>query len=182
MTAQLLVPYPGVAGPSGVGVSAAVALVAPAVLRFNFRLTGDLAHVRIPPRGSSARRDRLWERTCFEAFVAHAAAECYVELNFSPSSEWAAYAFDGYRRGMCPLEFARPPTIEIEHEPRSLVVTASVDLPAQGGGGWPWRVGLTAIVADAAGQVSHWALAHPRDKPDFHDAAGWTLRLEENAR
>jgi hypothetical protein len=183
MTVQPLVPYEGAMAPPGIAVSASVTLVAPAVLRLDYRLIGDLARVLVPPAAAGARTDRLWERTCFEAFVGEGAGEHYVELNFSPSTEWAAYSFDGYRRGMRALDLEHPPAIAVERGPRSLVVTASVDLAAPGDAGWrPRRVGLTAIVAGVSGQVSHWALAHPREKPDFHDAAGWTLTLEGMAR
>jgi hypothetical protein len=182
MIVRMLVPYPGAPVPTGIAVTAVAELVGPAVLELGFRLAGDLDLVGLPPLAAGARTDRLWEHTCFEAFVAEAAGERYVELNFSPSTDWAAYSFDGYRRGMRPLGLAHSPAVRVEREPGALVVTARVDLGLQSSAGSPWRVGLTAVVASASGQVSHWALAHPRDEPDFHDAAGWTVTLEGKAR
>jgi hypothetical protein len=181
MTARVLVPYPGASEPPGIAVTAAAELVGPAVLELEFRLEGDLDLVRVPPLAAGARADRLWEKTCFEAFVAEAVGERYIELNFSPSTDWAAYSFDGYRRGMRPVELAQVPLVRVDREPRALVVTVRVDLAAQCGAGWPWRIGLTAVVAAVTGKMSHWALAHPADKPDFHDAAGWTVTLEGKA-
>lgn len=181
MTARTLVPYPGASKPLGIAVTASAELVGPAVLELGYRLAGALDLVGIPPLATGTRAEGLWEHTCFEAFVAEAAGERYVELNFSPSTDWAAYSFVGYRRGMRPVELAQAPVVRVEREPRALVVTARVDLAAQGGAGWPGRVGLTAVVAGVSGEVSHWALAHPRDQPDFHDAAGWTVTLEGKA-
>jgi hypothetical protein len=180
--ARALAAFPGEAGPPGIALTATVGLVGPAALEFRYRLAGDVALVSVPAPARSARAERLWERTCFEAFVAPAAGEPYVELNFSPSTEWAAYAFDGYRRGMRALELASAPVVAVERASRALVVTASVDLASLAGAGWPWRVGLTAVVASAAGQTSHWALLHPAEKPDFHAAAGWPITLEGTVR
>lgn len=177
MSVRTLVPYPGRSSPP-VAATARAALVASTTLRFTFRLMGDMAFVRVPEPARAERTDGLWERTCFEAFVAPAGGERYVELNFSPSSQWAAYVFDSYRRGSRPLEVAVPPVVAVQHAADALVVTASVDLAVLQPAPWPWRVGLTAVVASAAGAVSHWALAHPGPQPDFHDAAGWTLVVE----
>ena len=39
----------------------------------------------------------------------------------------------------------------------------------------PGAVGLSAVIETLDGQLSHWALHHPRaDRPDFHHRAGWT--------
>jgi hypothetical protein len=41
---------------------------------------------------------------------------------------------------------------------------------------------LTAIVETRLGGRAYFALLHARDKPDFHDAAGFTVSLAEGAR
>jgi hypothetical protein len=33
-----------------------------------------------------------------------------------------------------------------------------------------WRLGLSAVIEDANGGMSYWALTHPPGKPDFHHA------------
>ena len=46
-------------------------------LTFEYSLTGELTRLAIPRRAPSARADKLWEHTCFEAFIAPAAgASC----------------------------------------------------------------------------------------------------------
>jgi hypothetical protein len=44
-------------------------------------------------------------------FVECGDTRAHFELNFSPSSEWAIYRFDDYRRGMQAGEPQNPPTI-----------------------------------------------------------------------
>lgn len=182
MTEYALIRHPAeVAGAAGIELFAAIAAGPGPVLELRYRLRGALERVVLPPRAASQRADRLWERTCFEAFVAPAGGERYVEINVSPSTEWAVYELDGYRRGMRPLPLARAPAISVVEASTELRATAAVDCSALADASWPWRVGLTAVV-DFGGVRGHWALRHPRAAPDFHDADGFTARLEGHAR
>ncbi len=149
---------------------------------FGYRLTGSLSQLAIPRRARSQRAERLWEHTCFEAFIAPGSDARYFELNFSPSTQWAAYELDGYRQGMRPLALANPPAIVVSTAAGELSVTASIELGAFPDAPWPWRIGLTAVVEDRAGGRAYFALEHPREKPDFHDAAGFTALLDRSAR
>jgi hypothetical protein len=40
-----------------------------------------------------------------------------------------------------------------------------------------WRLGLSAIIEEASGRRSYWALAHPPGKPDFHHPDSFALRV-----
>jgi hypothetical protein len=163
-------------------VTARVGLEHPTRLIIEYSLTGDLEELVIPRRTASGRAERLWEHTCFEAFVAPASGASYCELNFAPSTEWAAYAFDGYRRGMRPLELAQSPTVEVGRSANELRVTADIELGHLADASWPWRIGLSAVVEDRAGGRAYYALEHPHEKPDFHDAAAFTVLLDGSAR
>jgi hypothetical protein len=171
----------------GSGTPAVRAVVARArlvekLVAFEYRLRGDLAGLAIPSPTRQRRADRLWEHTCFEAFVAPAGGVRYFELNFSPSTEWAAYAFDGYRDGMRPHALSRDPQLTVAAADDELHVTAAVELAAFAGAAWPWRIGLTAVVEDRAGRRAYFALEHLREKPDFHDAAAFTILLDGRVR
>jgi hypothetical protein len=37
------------------------------------------------------------------------------------------------------------------------------------------RAGLAAVIEDARGLLSYWALAHHSPQPDFHDPAAFTM-------
>ncbi|WP_296598217.1 DOMON-like domain-containing protein [Phenylobacterium sp.] len=136
-----------------------------------YRLTGDLGMLAIPPAAAADRTDSLWEHTCFEAFVGGEGGG-YLEFNLSPSGQWAAYRFDGYRAGMAALEMAAP-RIETTRTPDVLELRAELELPDAGS----IRVGLTAVIEATDGTVSYWSLAHPPGHPDFHQAGGRVLAL-----
>jgi hypothetical protein len=168
-----LVPHPST--PAGAfGVAAGVERVGRG-LRFAYRLVGSLRDVRVPPQTPSARRDRLWEHTCFEAFVQVDGETSYVELNVAPSTEWAIYAFAGYREAAPPP--AVEPVVAVRHGVESIDLEATVALGRPGA----LRVGLTAVVETTDGRRTYWALAHPSPAPDFHRAEGFVARVEEGA-
>lgn len=167
---------------SAVAVVAQVELASATALRFEYRLTGSIDGLAIPQRAQPQRAERLWEHTCFEAFVSPGAGPRYYELNFSPSTQWAAYEFAGYREGMRPLALSAPPQIDVVATGAELRVTARMELAALPNAPWPWRVGLTAVVEERSGHRGYFALRHPRDKPDFHDAAGFAVSLDGSSR
>ncbi len=182
MTEHALVPHRSSTGQAPLAIVASVELAEPSTLRLAYRLTGDVSRLAIPHRWRSQRAERLWEHTCFEAFIAPGSGARYFELNFSPSTQWAAYEFDGYREGMRPLPLAEPPSIVVAKAADALSVTASVELGVFADAPWPWRIGLTAVVEDRAGGRAYFALEHPRENPDFHDVAGFAALLDGSAR
>ena len=72
----------------------------PASLVLRYFVTGTIGNLRLPGMLTPARADELWRHTCFEAFVRALPSAAYYEFNFSPSTQWAAYQFSGYRQGM----------------------------------------------------------------------------------
>ena len=147
------------------------------LLRFQFVLEADPLLIRLPPPMADAgRADKLWTHTCFEAFIGFPESPAYLELNFSPSGQWAAYRFDSYRQGMRPaLEVAS--RLSLRRLPERLELQAEVQL-----GGPPLRrrlrIGLSTVVEDREGRLSYWAARHPAGRPDFHHPEGFALALE----
>lgn len=161
--------------PSVTGIEAQASRPGPGLLSLRFVLSGALEGVSLPPPGPSTRADELWRHTCFEAFVR--TPDGYYEFNFAPSTQWAAYRFDGYRQGMRQADVDAP-QIEVRRTADSFELTALLSgLPDV-----PWQVGLSAVVDEVAGGVSYWALAHPPGCPDFHHADCFALELPETAR
>jgi hypothetical protein len=145
-------------------------------LRLRYVLEGDLTHIRVPQRREPRTTDGLWQHTCFEAFVRSADGR-YHEFNFSPSGEWAAYAFSAYRE-RAPVVPRIDPCIEVSTDTRALTLAAQVPLAAlPEDGDKPWRLALSEVIEDAGGALSYWALHHPSDRPDFHHADGFVLQL-----
>jgi len=149
------------------------------LLRLNLRLKADLSQLQVPPAAAPARADGLWRHTCFEAFIAAPGSPAYCELNFSPSGEWAAYAFTGYRTGMTPLHLPAAPAARWHRDSTKLELEVALRpgelLP--GADAIPLRVGLCAVIEEQSGTISYWALWHPAGKPDFHHPDGFVLEL-----
>ena len=142
-------------------------------LRLRYRASGVMVGLRIPQPGRPARTDALWQHTCFEAFLRPRAGEAYLEFNFAPSTEWAAYSFASYRSEMRVIADAAV-SIEVEETDDALEVVALLEgLPEDAG----WRLGASAVMEEIGGRRSYWALAHPAGKPDFHHSDCFALEL-----
>lgn len=174
MIEATLVPFAATSCESVRALSATVTRLAGGNLRLRYTLLGRIADLRVPSQTEPARRDELWKHTCFEAFVAPVDGTAYREFNFAPSREWAAYDFSAYRvnRGGLP---AAAPSIAVSQDAERLTLDAEFAtdfLPDRAG-----RLGLTAVIETQDGAISYWALAHAADRPDFHRAESFTLRL-----
>lgn len=148
-----------------------------AMLALSFALEGQLARLRVPPPRAARRAERLWEHTCFEAFVAVAGEAAYHELNFAPSGEWAVYGFRGYRESAGPAAEVEP-EITVHTAADRIELTAALRLDCLAPRGAPLRLGLSAVVEDESGTLSYWALAHPAGKPDFHHPDSFALAVD----
>jgi hypothetical protein len=145
------------------------------ILRIAFSIPGDTARLLLAPKRQSVFTDNLWKHTCFEAFVRPEGGEEYVELNFSPSTQWAAYHFDRYREGMRAAAAVPAKIVATQWKNR---FELSVAVPLSDWGEATWRLGISAVIEEKDGAKSFWALAHPDpDKPDFHHPDGFTLAL-----
>lgn len=132
------------------------------------------AGLKLPAPTSGGPADGLWRHTCLEAFVQDGAGPGYREFNFSPSGQWAVYRFDAERQ-RSPDDRPPPlgPTLAWDMAIDALRLRAW--LPRTLLPDTPGAVGLSAVIETLDGQLSHWALHHPRaDRPDFHHRAGWT--------
>jgi len=165
-----LVAHPRTPGAAVRGVRAAAARTPQGLLGLRYRIEADLERLRIPPPSTPAPGERLWEHLCCEVFVASGPARAYREFNFSPSGEWFAYAFQGYREG-APLAVPDP-GIAVRRDGRALELSASVEVEAA-----KLRVALCVVVEELDGTLSYWALRHPAPRPDFHHPDGFVLEI-----
>jgi len=147
-------------------------------MRLQYRLEGDIARLRLPAAAEAMRADSLWQHSCFEAFLRPDGGDRYYEFNFSPSSAWAAYRFAA-RRGERESPELSAPAIAGRRDEASFEMSVRLplaELPelAQAAA---IDAGLTAVVEDARGLLTYWALAHGSREPDFHDPATFRLRI-----
>ena len=124
-------------------------------LVLSYVVTGKIGDLRLPPVTASARADELWRHTCFEAFVRASPGEAYYEFNFAPSTQWAAYRFDGYRSGMRVAAEIAAPRIETRSGAECYTLQAALELdalsslPSEAG----WRLGLAAVIEETNGRT-----------------------------
>lgn len=152
----------------------------PTGLTVQFLLQGQLHFVETPlPALTPQFRDELWKSTCFEVFVGHDGQPQYLEVNASPSGDWASYIFKAYRQKEdSPQLHDRPFKVEISSEflshnqltlevkiPRLLLDEAIPHFNIAG-----LRIGLATVLEDRRHHLSYWALQHHSAAPDFHKA------------
>jgi hypothetical protein len=146
-----------------------------ALLTLTYRLKGPLETLRFPTPETPAPPDRLWTRTCFEAFCSNPETpNAYCEYNFSPSGQWAAYVFSSYR-----ALAETPPTADLRappiwrRTPDALSCSVRFSLPRTA-----WiRLGLAAVLEQKDGRLACFALRHPPGAPDFHHPVNFALEL-----
>ena len=134
--------------------------------RWHFRyLIESTSELVLPDPRPAARAHGLWQHTCMEAFVGLSRG-AYLEFNFSPSTEWAAYRFDAPRHGMR----GEPAEVEVWLDLGEdwLGLEAAIRSSALEPG---LALGLSAVIEEAGGRKSYWALKHPAGPPDFHERA-----------
>ena len=148
-------------------------------LALRYVLRAETARLTIPPPRAPGPADGLWRHTCFEAFVAAAGARAYREFNFAPSGQWAAYAFRAERERDGEGQLAAAPALEVARDADRLALEARLAAAAlpTAPAGTPLHIGLTAVVEDAHGALSYWALHHPGPQPDFHHRGGFVFEL-----
>ena len=160
-------------------IQVAVRRSADAELKITFRVDGDVPRISISPPGTPRFARELWRHTCFETFIAVEGQAAYHEFNFAPSGEWTVYAFSGYRNGGPVADEILRPQIAMRSTDSRLELDALVRLDSLSAIHplASLRIGLSAVIETSDG-LSYWALRHPKDKPDFHDADGFALLLE----
>src|SRR5580704_16705499 len=155
-------------------IEADVARPRPGNLILSYVVSGEIGDLRWPPVMAPARADELWRHTCFEAFIRASTGPAYFEFNFSPSTQWAAYQFSGYRSAMRIATEIAAPRIEVRSDGVTFTLQAALELDGLSS---PLHLGLSAVLEETNGRKSYWALAHPPGKADFHHADCFALEL-----
>jgi hypothetical protein len=155
-------------------IEADIARPHPGSLILSYVVNGRISDLRLPPVVAAARADELWRHTCFEAFVCPSNDPAYYEFNFSPSTQWAAYQFSGYRNGMRVATEIGAPRIEWRSSAETYTLQAALEFDGLSS---PLHLGLSAVLEETNGRKSYWAMAHPPGKPDFHHADCFALEL-----
>lgn len=205
MDHRSLVAHPDTPATAVQGVSYSIVWQDAGHWRIDFMVQAKAEALRLPAPAEPGRAEALWKHTCFEVFLRDVEGEAYVELNFAPSGQWAAYRFDGYRVGGRDLDIAPPqifttdpaqfvswaqrqfPQLNLDAESLregldeigpagQYALSAGIeDLGLASGAGS--AIGVSAVIEEADGTTSYWAIAHPPGRPDFHHADCFAAEL-----
>ena len=182
-----LLPFAALEATPLTGLLAFGSLDAAGNLELDYQLRGGRERLRLPvgsaePARAAARRGDLWRHTCLELFVRAGDSPGYLEFNFAPDGDWAAYGFDDYRAGQHDIDVSHC-RIQLRAHDADLAVHVSLLVPQLAA--TPristWHLGVAAVIEAGDGSLSYWALCHPQQQPDFHDAAGFNCALSAPA-
>lgn len=177
-TASLLI-HPSQRGSPVRSISACVVRHQDDTLAFAFRCEARMTEMAIPSPRRAGHADGLWRHTCCEAFLTVPGSKAYHEFNFSPSGEWAHYAFTDIRcRNPDVPSLPCPPMVRFCQDGQGFELSAEV--PAANlsfAHGQVLLLGIAAVIEDFAGQCTHWALTHAGAAPDFHCRQTFLLEL-----
>jgi hypothetical protein len=150
----------------------------PRQLAIHYDLRGDLAELMIPaPAAMPARRQGLWEETCFEFFLGVKDSPRYWEFNLSPAGHWNVYRFAGYRQGMAEEAALTSLPLSVRRGSDSLTVALELDVGRIVSSDQLLLIGIAAVIKLAGGGLTYWALNHPGPQADFHRRDGFVVEL-----
>ena len=131
------------------------------------------ASLVVPEFRGKGRGDDLWQTTCFELFLYDGEGR-YREFNFSPSQQWGAYRFAGYRGQRMDFEPIASPEIAPQSGESVFMQTVFLSRKELEGAE---RASVSAVIEEEGGRPSYWAMVHNGLKPDFHDPACFRIAL-----
>lgn len=165
--------HPDTPSAAGLEVRARVTRPREDRLDVSYAIDGALEALRLPAARPQRFAERLWQHSCCELFIARKGEPAYREFNFSPSGEWAAYAFTRYREGAPLRDEKLNPGIAVHRSAQELRLDASVSCEHG-----KLALALSVVLEDAHGRLSYWALRHAPGEPDFHHPDGFGLELD----
>lgn len=150
-------------------------------LDIEYVLSGPLSRLKVPQRQDVHHRsDRLYEHTCFEAFVMGKNGK-YIEWNFAPSGDWCEFAFESYRKpAKLPLDKPHFEWKKYQADAGKITAAVSLELNAFSdfwGGADGLTLGLSSVLEWRGGNKLYWAFKHPAGKPDFHATENFGLKI-----
>ena len=144
----------------------------------HYQLAGKLSEILLPEQSDMpTRKSHLWDRTCFEFFIAVKDSPHYWEFNLTPSGDWNVFHFRDYRDGMKEeLTFTSLP-FKIQSKYEVFQLELACDLKRIIKKSDLIEIAVSAVVEGRNEEVSYWALSHCGLKADFHRRDSFTLEL-----
>lgn len=132
-------------------------------------LFGHIADLEVPaPAERPSRRIGLWEKTCFEFFIAERNSSRYWEFNLSPSGDWNVFRLESYRQNLVEETTFSIFPFSILKRSDSLRLVLEFDLSIIIPTDQALEIAISAVIKTGQGDVTLWALVHPGPEADFH--------------
>jgi hypothetical protein len=149
-------------------------------LAIRYTLFGQLSEVVIPmPADLPARKNALWEETCFELFVAARDSSRYREINLSPAGHWNVFCFAAYRNGMQEDAGFGSLPFSVRRKSDALSLSLEIALDEILHRDQALDVGVSAVINYGDGMRHYWSLSHPGLHADFHRRDGFLIELRD---
>ena len=147
-------------------------------LAIRYTLLGRLREVVIPePAAVPLRKNRLWNETCFELFLAVRGVPDYWEFNLSPAGHWNVYRFTSYREGMVEEPAFAVLPLAAESQRQALTLALELDLGKIVPADLTLEVAISAVLRHVDDSITYWALTHRGSQPDFHRRDSFIIAL-----
>ena len=147
-------------------------------LAISYALLGTLSELVIPaPADLPARRNTLWEETCFEFFLRAENSDQYWEFNLSPAGHWNIYRFKSYRLGMQKEPAFTSLPFRVRRQQDAFRLSLKLDLGRIIPEDQILKVGISAVIKSINGEITYWALTHTGRQADFHRRDGFILEF-----
>lgn len=150
----------------------------PNTLSISYAVFGPLAELVIPALSDKpARKDALWEESCFEFFLGLKDSDQYWEFNLSPAGHWNVYRFKSYRKEMHEeFAFLSLPFI-VRNQSDALLLDINLGLNMIIPEEQKLEVAISTVIKLRNGKVTYWALTHPGPEADFHRRDSFIIEL-----
>lgn len=146
------------------------------IYRLTVVITGSIADICWPSGNAGRLKDNLWQHTCAEWFIAKSGTT-YIELNYSPSGDYAVYGFYDYRQRSEQLtgqlqQSLLAPELQLSKSAQQaqLIITQRLPFSLSNTD----RMAVTFVLKTISGQSYYYAYRHRRASADFHDNETWT--------
>ncbi len=172
-----LKPFPSTVPLPGIQISGSIERSGN-IIYVNYEILGPVAELDLPaPAEQPARRNLLWEETCFELFLGIKKSDLYWEFNLSPAGHWNVYRFEAYRQGMQEEPAITSLPFSIERKQDSFRLSLKLDMDNIVPANQTVEAAVSAVIKPGNSPMRYWALVHPGQQADFHRRDGFIIDL-----
>lgn len=158
-------------------ITGSINTTAPGLLVLQYQFSADLTEITWPaPSEKPQRKDKLWQQTCMELFIAEKNSERYFEFNFSPNGDWQCYEFLSYRSLSNQPKDIKPPIIDKLDNSRGVSYSVALDTAPLSLGA-PLRLGINTVLLHHNGDQAYFSLLAQSGTPDFHARDSFKMTL-----